>query len=410
MSPRALLLALALLAATSAAAQQSAVGMSNPAAPASAQPQRPQDAGGAQTRVAPSRAPAQAAAQPAADKPLDPLQLDARVIPLGGALRNPALWQAYKARFITDQGRVVDTANGMISHSEGQGYAMVVAVAANDRAAFEKIWGWTRANLMVRDDQLVAWRWEPNQRPAIADMNNASDGDLLIAWALAEAADFWGEQAYRIAGRRIAVEVGRKLILLKTKFGSLLLPGVSGFAGEDRKDGPVVNLSYWVFPALSRLPLVAPDVDWAGLTQSGLDLIKIARFGPSGLPTEWLSAAGGDVRPADGFAKTFGYNTIRIPLYLAWAGIGEREHYQSFANAWSTRGISVVDAQTGRSTESLSEGGYSDLVALTLCVTNGKPFTGEFFATRANENYYPATLHLLSMIAANMRYGSCLRS
>ena len=369
-----------------------------------------QQAPATQTRPATAPRVVGPAAQQAPEKPLDPLQLDARAIPLGGALKNAALWQAYKARFVTEQGRVVDTANGMISHSEGQGYAMLIAVAANDRAGFEKIWGWTRANLMVRDDQLVAWRWEPNARPPVADMNNASDGDLLIAWALAEAADFWGEQAYKIAGRRIAVEVGRKLILLKTKFGSLLLPGVSGFAGEDRKDGPVVNLSYWVFPALARLPLVAPDVDWAGLTQSGLDLIKIARFGPSGLPTEWLSAAGGEIKPADGFAKTFGYNTIRIPLYLAWAGIGEREHYSSFANSWSTRGIAVVDSQTGRATETLSEGGYGDLVSLTMCVTSGKPFTSDFNATRANENYYPATLHLLAHIAANMRYGSCLRS
>ena len=408
MSPRAALIALCLVAASAAAAQQPAAsGMNNPAA----LPPRAAPAANAPD-AAPSRAPTPAPTPTpaAAEKPLDPLQLDARAIPLGGALKNAALWQAYKARFVTDQGRVVDTANGMISHSEGQGYAMLIAVAANDRAGFEKIWGWTRANLMVRDDQLVAWRWEPNQRPAIADMNNASDGDLLIAWALAEAADFWGEQAYKIAGRRIAVEVGRKLILLKTKFGSLLLPGVSGFAGEDRKDGPVVNLSYWVFPALARLPLVAPDVDWAGLTQSGLDLIKIARFGPSGLPTEWLSAAGGEIRPADGFARTFGYNTIRIPLYLAWAGIGEREHYSAFANAWSSRGIAVVDSQTGRATETLSEGGYGDLVALTMCVTSGKAFTSDFNATRATENYYPATLHLLAHIAANMRYGSCLRS
>lgn len=361
-------------------------------------------------QAAPPRPGLARAAEKAPEKPQDPLQLDARAIPLGGALRSPEAWLAYKARFVTEQGRVVDTANGMISHSEGQGYAMLIAVAANDRAGFEKIWGWTRANLMVRDDQLVAWRWEPNQRPAVADMNNASDGDLLIAWALAEAADYWGEQAYRIAGRRIAVEVGRKLILLKTKFGSLLLPGVSGFAGEDRKDGPVVNLSYWVFPALSRLPLVAPDVDWAGLTQSGLDLIKTARFGPSGLPTEWLSAAGGDIRPADGFAKTFGYNTIRIPLYLAWAGIGEREHYAAFANAWSARGISVIDSQTGRPTEAMSEGGYSALVALTLCVTSGRPFAADFRASRASENYYPATIHLLALVAAQMRYGSCFKS
>ena len=97
----------------------------------------------------------------------------------------------------------------------------------NDRAAFERIWAWTRANLMVRDDQLIAWRWEPGQRPAVSDMNNASDGDILIAWALAEAAELWADVAHRASGRRIAVEIGRKLALFKSPHGALLLPGVT---------------------------------------------------------------------------------------------------------------------------------------------------------------------------------------
>ena len=80
---------------------------------------------------------------------------------LVGKLGNEAAWRAYRARFITDQGRLVDTANGQISHSEGQGYGMLLAVAAGDRVSFERIWGWTRANLMVRGDELQAWRWSP---------------------------------------------------------------------------------------------------------------------------------------------------------------------------------------------------------------------------------------------------------
>ncbi|MEG9529489.1 MAG: glycosyl hydrolase family 8, partial [Hyphomicrobiales bacterium] len=52
---------------------------------------------------------------------------------LVGKLGNDTAWRAYRSRFITDQGRVVDTANGQISHSEGQGYGMLLAVAAGDR-------------------------------------------------------------------------------------------------------------------------------------------------------------------------------------------------------------------------------------------------------------------------------------
>jgi endoglucanase len=339
-----------------------------------------------------------------------PLALDARQLSLGGAMKTQELWQAYKGAFITDNGRVVDTGNGMISHSEGQGYGMLLAVAANDRQTFDKLWGWTRANLMVRDDQLLAWRWDPARRPAIADINDASDGDILIAWALTEAAEFWGDIALKTSARRVAVEIGRKLVVYKTKFGALLLPAVSGFAAEDRPDGPVVNLSYWVFPAFARLPLVAPEIDWRGIVQSGLDALKASHFGADGLPSEWVSLRNGAARPADGFPTQFGYNAIRIPLYLAWAGIGEREHYDPFV-AWATRygSRAIVDVSTGREAGAFGEGGYGAIGSLALCVAEGKPLDRASLVARGPENYYPATLRILTILAAQMRFPSCLR-
>lgn len=341
--------------------------------------------------------------------PADP----ARPVALHGALKDDAeAWSAYRARFITETGRVVDTGNGGISHSEGQGYAMLLAVAAGDRAAFERVWGWTRANLMVRDDELMAWRWEPGRRPAVADTNNASDGELLVAWALTEAAEAWGDVAHRVAARRVAVEVALKVIVSRTAFGPLILPGVQGFAAEDRDDGPVVNPSYWVFPAFGRLALVAPEFDWAGLSRSGLDLLAGARFGPAGLPTEWVSAKGPQLRPADGFPAVFSYNAVRIPLYLAWAGVGERDHYAPFLALWGGRGragLPVVEAATGKRTEWMAESGYGAIAALAACAGAGTPLPRDFAASRAGENYYPATLHLLSLAAARMRYASCAR-
>lgn len=355
-----------------------------------------------------SPSPSPSTAPPAS--PAAALMLDATPMPLAGTL-SPQLWMNYRTRFVTDKGRVVDTANNLISHSEGQGYGMLLAVAARDRAGFERIWHWTRANLMVRDDQLIAWRWEPSARPAVSDINNATDGDILVAWALAEAAELWNDASYRVAGRRIAVEVGRKLIVNKTRRGPLLLPAISGFAAEDRKDGPILNLSYWVFPAFARLPLVAPEYNWSALTQSGLDLLAAARFGPLGLPSEWISSAGEELRPADGFAPHFAYNSIRIPLYMAWAGVGAREHYASFVGLWTASpSLAAIDVASGRRAAPLSESGYASIAALTLCTANGAPLPREFYVPAPNENYYPSTLHLLSLIAAQMRYRSCMRT
>ncbi|TDX66786.1 endoglucanase [Methylosinus sp. sav-2] len=339
-----------------------------------------------------------------------PLSLDAHKIKLGGALRAPEAWTAYKKRFIAEQGRVIDTANDQVSHSEGQGYAMLLAVAANDRATFDRLWGWTRANLMVRNDELVAWRFDPQRRPAVGDMNNASDGDLLIAWALAEAAEYWDDLPLRMASRRIAVELSRKVVLFKTRMGALLLPAVAGFNASDRSDGPVINLSYYVFPALARLDSVAPEVDWAGLTQTGLDLLEASRPTPQTLPADWIALEGWRARPAEGFAPEFAYNAVRIPLYLAWAGVGERAHYAPFL-AWAQRAKEappIVDVASGKEVGQFGGNGIASIAALVACVVDGAKLPADFAAPKANEDYYPATLHLLALLAAQMRYSSCL--
>lgn len=332
-------------------------------------------------------------------------------IPLADTLGDHPGWRAYRSRFVTEQGRVIDTANGQISHSEGQGYGLLLAVAAGDRATFERIWGWTRANLMVRSDELLAWRWTPDHRPAVADMNNATDGDILVAWALTEAAEAWNEPAYRTAARRIAVEFGRKTILFKDSHGPLILPAMSGFSARERADGPLLNLSYWVFPAFQRLPIVAPEYDWAAVIRSGVDILRQARFGPSSLPTEWISAKEA-LRPADGFPALFSYNAIRIPLYLAWAGVGRPEDLTPFRTLWGgidRERLPIVDTANGRPVEWLTEAGYTALPALVACAIDGTPFPEGLDSVQGNQNYYPTTLHLLALIAARMRYPSCVK-
>ncbi|MCJ2060156.1 glycosyl hydrolase family 8 [Methylobacterium sp. J-048] len=330
--------------------------------------------------------------------------------PLAGALGSGEAWRAYKARFITEQGRVVDTANGGISHSEGQGYGMLLAVAAGDRETFERIWTWTRANLMVRDDQLLAWRWEPDKRPAVADMNDASDGDLLVAWALTEATEAWHDPSHRVAGRRIAVELGRKLILPRTPQGPLILPAVAGFSAEERPDGPVVNLSYWIFPAFDRVSLLAPEFDWSALTRSGRRLLAAARFGAGRLPVEWVSLSGSAPRPAAGFPVEFGYNALRIPLYLAMAGVTDPDLYAPFLALWQKpdTGLTLIETDTGRVAARLTETGYAAIPALAACASRGAPFPSALMRVRTDsENYYPVTLHLLALAALRSRYPTC---
>ena len=85
----------------------------------------------------------------------------AKVAPLKGIIAGDTMWQSYKDRFVDKSGRVIDNGNKKISHSEGQGFSMLLALAADDPKTFERIWAFTREHMMVRKDNLVAWRWSP---------------------------------------------------------------------------------------------------------------------------------------------------------------------------------------------------------------------------------------------------------
>ncbi len=322
---------------------------------------------------------------------------------------SPDAWKAYRDRFIQPDGRLVDTDNGGVSHSEGQGYGMLLAAIANDRETFDRMWRWTALNLYVRADNLAAWRWHPGDEPHVRDRNNATDGDLLIAWALARGARVWNNQDYRAASRRISLAVG-KLIDSSQNGVTVLPPASFGFGRGQMPDGPVINLSYAVFPAFDELKSVAPEVNWNGLLRSAADLVSRSRFGPENLPADWVSIAAAQPAPARFQPEIFGYEAIRIPLYLAWSSAGDRKALAPFAASWQGRkgeDPSVIDLPTGKSRQAFGDSGYRGVVALTKCAALSEPFPEAL--TRVEQNrYYAATLHMLSLAAAREKYPSCL--
>ncbi len=326
---------------------------------------------------------------------------------LVGALDAPEFWQAYKQAFISPGGRVIDNANGDISHSEGQGYGMLLAVAANDPATFEALWTWTRAQLMLRDDGLPSWKWDPAANPHLADRNNATDGDVLIAWALAEAGEAWSQTAYKTAALRLVRAIVQHDIA-ESSFGLLLRASTAGFGPADRADGPVVNLSYWVFPAFARLSVLVPERSWALLRTSGLRLLEVARFGAMQLPSDWISVAGPTPKIAKGFPPTFGYDAIRIPLYLAWAGLGDAKTLASFAPLFSDANAVPLrtDLSSGQTFEPFGDSGYRAIGALTRCALHGALIPADL-REPAVDRYYPSTLRALVLIAVQQTYPAC---
>jgi endoglucanase len=352
---------------------------------------------------------AQDAKPPAADKPPVPAVVAAEQAQLDAPVPRwlETAWAAYKAKFVVD-GRVVDNVN-RITHSEGQGYAMLIAARAGDQAGFEQIWRWTKKELFIRPDGLASWKWEENATPKVTDPNNATDGDLLIAWALVEAGERWQSAEHVDAARRILSAVGKKAVL-KGPTGTVLLPGVEGFKEGQQPDGPVVNLSYWVFPAFDRLKGLSPEIDWADVQATGLRLLRSGRFGPMRLPADWTALGSGTPQLAKSFPPRFSYNAVRIPLYLAWAKLNQPTNLRPYAGLWNESlniGPFEIDLTTGSALETFGGSGFKAISALVGCALDRRKLPPSLKTVEV-ASYYSTTLHILSLIAMQERYPECL--
>lgn len=226
-----------------------------------------------------------------------------------------ALWDEYKAEFLSRDMRIIDRSQDGISHSEGQGYGMLLSVAFDDKETFDNIWRWTKYNLGVRKDNLFAWEFgkRPNGRWETVDYNNASDGDILIAYALLKASDKWPGGDYRAEGIRI-VESIRKYLAVSSQGRTFILPGYDGFT---KNGGIVLNPSYYSLPALRRFAQVDDRAFWDKVYGDALFIAAGTCFGELCLPADWVVLADGKVSVYGGKKPYFGAEAVRTLLYLS---------------------------------------------------------------------------------------------
>jgi endoglucanase len=226
-------------------------------------------------------------------------------------------WNYYKKTFVAPSGRVIDFKQNGISHSEGQGYTMLLAVRFNDEPLFNLVWRWTERNLMVRkSDALAAWSWgtRVTGEKSVIDFNNATDGDLSIAWALFKAGEKWHRPEYIDKAFDIVRSIRRHLVVEENDI-LFLLPGYYGFASEKAIK---VNLSYLMLSAFKEFSLYRDSRFWKRLYESSVRIIGMASHNGKGLPPDWVSCSGTECGAPEGNRYVFGYEAIRVLLYLAW--------------------------------------------------------------------------------------------
>jgi endoglucanase len=234
----------------------------------------------------------------------------------GGFAVFAADWAAYQQAFVAGDGRVRDPSQNSISHSEGQGYGLLLAVMNDDRTAFDRILKWTTDNLQVRRDALLAWSWgrRPNGDWNVIDYNNASDGDILIAYALLKGSQRWGHRPYREAAQRIVRDIRTQLGL--TVYGhQLIAPAYFGFHNQN---GHSFNTGYMVLSAFEEFARADDAAFWQRVLNDSRGLLDQSVFSNLKLPADWVVLQNGKTTVDRTRSPFFGYEAIRVPLYLAW--------------------------------------------------------------------------------------------
>lgn len=315
-------------------------------------------------------------------------------------------WDDFQRRYMAPEGYVLDRYNGGAPHSEGQGYALLVAAEAGDLASFERIHAWTATNLRRRPDGLHAWRHRPDSATPVGDSNNATDGDIMIAWALMRAAERFSRPAYDTEAAAIAAQV---IGLCTMEMGQrlVLLPGRHGFV---QRGHVTLNPSYYIFPALLDFEALVPTPRWRQLVADGLETCcRQAAFGRWSLPADWIEVPRDVAEPtrlATDKPARFSFDALRVPLHLAWGGrIGEPALHKCGAFWDDPVHRGQVPAWVDLHSDGMSPyPGHAGVVAvarLARAVAAGQRTRPDLPRVAQATDYYGAALTLLARVAWN---------
>ncbi len=220
-------------------------------------------------------------------------------------------WESFKHHYIQSDGRVHDPQNGEISHTEGIGYAMFFAVSFNDQATFERLDRWLEDNIPKNDKGLYPWKWgkDGHGHWGVLDPNNATDGDMWIAYARIKAAQTFHlpQQQTKALAQLDALE---KRVMLRVEGKLFLLPGAEGFVHSATL---TLNPSYSIPFMFETFGRVTSHPQWGELLSNAQGLMK-QRFSVYGLHPDWISYHQGvySLLPEN---PSFSYDALRIPLF-----------------------------------------------------------------------------------------------
>lgn len=209
--------------------------------------------------------------------------------------------------YVEEDGRVVRRDQGGDTVSEGQAYAMLLAVAGRDERTFDRVWAWTQEHL-ERPDGLLSWTWRDG---AVVDPNSASDADVDAAHALVVAGRVFDRPELTAQGESL----GRAVLEHETRTTPL---GRVLVAGQWAATEPLqVNPSYGSPTAYRVLGAATGDPRWRELAEGDRAVVE-RLLDRAPLPPDWAQVRpDGTVEampPPGGGAVDYGLDAQRIAV------------------------------------------------------------------------------------------------
>jgi endo-1,4-beta-D-glucanase Y len=239
-------------------------------------------------------------------------------------------WRFYKTHFLLhgQRSNYIYAIPGSLS--EGQGYALLLAVWMNDEVTYKNILNWTLSSMQRQTDHLFAWHYgrsSAQEKDQIQSLDVATDGDQDIIYSLILASEQWNRPIYLQIAQPILKDFRKKLVRSDSRY-TYLWPGTSPwFNMGDTLIAPSYYAPY-IYPKFAQLEPREKTL-WAQLRQDSYTTIALcSQIIPPDFPPDWcllhppsqkqpLLTAGKAIHsPAD--QRRFAYDSVRVfwRLYL----------------------------------------------------------------------------------------------
>jgi len=168
-----------------------------------------------------------------------------------------------------------------------------------------------------------------------------------------------------------------------------------------------------VMPLAMREVAAATGVTELALTAQHAETILLRLAQTSAVP-DWIEVTANGMSPAPDFSNNTGYEAMRVPLYLIWSGLNRHPAVTQMVRIYDRTvqpGVpvpTVVDPVSGTVLEASNDPGYRALAALVSCAGGAGQVGSLMPPFDPTQPYFPATLQMFAMIAANQVTPECV--